>query len=457
MRMVLKHKSLILWLAYVLIVQSYLLISHSKSIIKRLPGYHGDLHFKLETGYVGVGDKEEVQLFYYFVESTNNSEEDPLIFYIPGGPGASALVTFFLEIGPVSSTSDDNNNLTLALNQYAWTQMANIIFIDIPAGTGFSYSETKQGWISSDTNLAILATDFIKKFLTEHPKFKKNPLYIAGISYIGIIVPKITLDLYESNERGDQPTLNIQGYILCSPFTNKFEDFNSRFKYAHRNALISDDIYMSAIKNCQGNFVSTYSANSFCASSLQMYEECTSRINLDNILEPFCDENDPIQDCDNDSYIETWANTDIVQQALHVRQGKVGKWELINQTLHYNQGKNDTFCYSYDIFSSYSYHKKLSTKNCRALIFSGDQDMTFPYVGVEEWITALNVGVEVPWKPFYVDGQVGGYQTKYAENEYSLTFATVKGAGHLVPLTKPKESIALVQRWFNSQPYVSDY
>ncbi|KAF5802906.1 putative peptidase S10, serine carboxypeptidase, alpha/Beta hydrolase [Helianthus annuus] len=60
------------------------------------------------------------------------------------------------------------------------------------------------------------------------------------------------------------------------------------------------------------------------------------------------------------------------------------------------------------------------------LIDSGDHDLTFPYVGVEQWITSLNVQVEVPWKPFYIDGQVGGYITKYAQNDYSLTFATVK-------------------------------
>lgn len=39
---------------------------------------------------------------------------------------------------------------------------------------------------------------------------------------------------------------------------------------------------------------------------------------------------------------------------------------------------------------------------------SGDHDMTFPYVGVEQWIASLNLGVENPWKPFFSEGQVGG-------------------------------------------------
>ncbi|PWA42654.1 Peptidase S10, serine carboxypeptidase [Artemisia annua] len=263
-------------------------------------------------------------------------------------------------------------------------------------------------------------TTYVSEFLIDHPKFLKNSLYLAGISYTGVVLPKITLEIYEGNERGDQPALNIQGYILCSPLTHKFNDFNSRLEYAHRLALISDDIYKSATEYCNGNYVNVDSVNSVCAASLQRYEED-----------------------DFTKVVTKWANMDVVQHALDVRQGKIGKWELINNTMHYQQGKNDTSCYSYDIFSSFSYHKQLTSKKCRALILSGDHDMTFPYVGVERWITSLNLGVEVPWKPYYVDGQVGGYDMKYALNDYSLTFATLKGAGHLVPADKPKETIVL--------------
>ncbi|XP_076939588.1 serine carboxypeptidase-like 13 [Bidens hawaiensis] len=438
------------YFVFVLIVHSLLILqSHSKSIIKKLPGYSGDLPFKFETGYMGIGEKEEIQFSYYFVESMRNPKEDPLIYYISGGPGASGLLSFMDEIGPLSLNKD---NLTLALNPNAWTQMANIIFVDMPAGTGFSYAKTEEGWISSDTILASQATEFIKKFLIDHPTFLRNPLYISGISYVGLIIPRVALDLYEGNERGDQPQFNIQGYTICSPLTDKFKDFNSRLEYAHRVGLISYEVHKSATENCHGNYVNTNSANTICANSLQRYEECTRRINVENILDPFCDENDPTLDCERDyrKALNKWANIDAVQQALNIRQGKVEKWEVINYTLHYQQDKNDTIFYSYDIFSSFSYHKKLSSKSCRALIYSGDHDLTFPYVGVEQWITSLNLDVEVPWIPFYVDDQVGGYETKYAKNNYSLTFVTVKGAGHSIAVYKPKEAWVLAQRWFTS-------
>ncbi|KAF5769446.1 putative sinapoylglucose--sinapoylglucose O-sinapoyltransferase [Helianthus annuus] len=80
-------------------------LSNSKSIIKNLPGFHGDLPFTLETGYVGIGEDDAVQAFYYFVESQRDPLHDPLLLYIAGGPGASGLYPFLCQFVPCASTS----------------------------------------------------------------------------------------------------------------------------------------------------------------------------------------------------------------------------------------------------------------------------------------------------------------------------------------------------------------
>jgi hypothetical protein len=49
--------------------------------------------------YVGVGELDDVQLFYYFVESGRSPKDDPLVLWLTGGPGCSAFSGLVYEIG----------------------------------------------------------------------------------------------------------------------------------------------------------------------------------------------------------------------------------------------------------------------------------------------------------------------------------------------------------------------
>ncbi|KAL4562379.1 hypothetical protein LXL04_034581 [Taraxacum kok-saghyz] len=442
------------------ILAGFISLSSSKSIIKRLPGFDGDLPFTLETGYYGVGKDEAVQIFYYFVESERNPSEDPVLLYLTGGPGTSVLYSMMYQIGPLNFNLETSteDNITLTLNPYPWNRVANMLFIDAPAGAGFSYATTYNATICSDSLLASYAYDFLRKWYTDHPDYLSNPFYVAGISYMGIILPNVALHVYNGNERGNQPQLNIKGVISVSPLTDKFSDFNSRFEFAYRLSLISEDLYESTTQTCKGNYISNELHNVLCANNLQWVNECTSKINLENILDPLCDTTYKDPTCREARYllIGIWANQKDVRKALNVREGTIGKWIIKNESLHYDMGKKDTECYKYDVFSTIPIHKQLLTKKCQYIIICGDHDMTFPHVGTERWIRSLNLPVEKKWEPWFVNSQIAGYQMTYAKSEYRLKYATIKGAGHGVALYKPEEALTMVDGWLASQTYLSD-
>ncbi|KAL0340051.1 UNVERIFIED_CONTAM: Serine carboxypeptidase-like 18 [Sesamum radiatum] len=181
-------------------------------LVETLPGLPDKLPNKLETGYIGVGENEEAQLFYYFLESESNPKEDPFILWFTGGPGCTGLSTILVEMGTfvLDYANCKGGPVALKLNEYAWTKAANILFIDQPVGTGFSYAKTLRSSLANDTLSAKLSYDFLKKWLIDHPKYLENPLYIFGESYAGIIVPLVVNEVYNGIEVGNKPVLNMK-------------------------------------------------------------------------------------------------------------------------------------------------------------------------------------------------------------------------------------------------------
>ncbi|KAH8590567.1 Alpha/Beta hydrolase protein [Bisporella sp. PMI_857] len=138
------------------------------------------------TGWVDVS--EEKRLFFWFFESRANSQEDPVILWLNGGPGGSSLLGLFEEIGPCQVNKDQN---ITERHKHSWTNFANVLFIDQPAGVGFS--SIRNGTTGGPDNLQEAAQDFNKflaVFFTDvFPQFSHLPFHIAGESFGGTYVP----------------------------------------------------------------------------------------------------------------------------------------------------------------------------------------------------------------------------------------------------------------------------
>ena len=98
-------------------------------------------------------------------------------------------------------------------------------------------------------------------------------------------------------------------------------------------------------------------------------------------------------------------------------------------------------------------YPRLIAAGLRVWIFSGDVDGIVPTSGSRTWVEGLKLKETEHWRAWLLpDGafgpQVGGYVTTYQ----GLTFATVRGAGHMVPYTQPARAAHLFEAFLNNAP-----
>jgi len=354
---------------------------------------------------------------------------------------------------------------SLHFNPYTWTQGLNIIYVDAPVGTGFSYSTTQEGYYIDDYEAVSQIYQFLSKWLLAHPQYFENILYVGGDSYSGIPLPMIVQEIFNGNQAGTYPFMNLRGYVLGNPKTDDFLDDNSRIPFAHRLTLISDELFESAKESCNGDYVNVNENNTQCVSDIQEIDELLLQINLMQVLEPNCQTASPRsgkeylnrryleEDIDESLLVQTnpaywcreynyvlagvWANDKSVRAALNVRNGTIGVWKRCNSSIAYTK----------TVSSTVDYHRNLSNTNLRALIYSGDHDLSVTHLGTQYWISLLNLTQYEIWRTWYVDGQVAGYTQKFTNDDFVLTYTTVLGAGHVAPEYRAKECYAMMDRW----------
>ncbi|XP_050283204.1 serine carboxypeptidase-like 13 isoform X4 [Quercus robur] len=434
------------WICSYVLLQILFFSSYatSRSIVKTLPGFDGDLPFKLETGYVGVGEMDDVQLFYYFVESQREPSRDPLLVWLTGGPGCSSFSPFFYANGPLSFDYifSERGLPTLHLNSDTWTKRLNILYIDAPVGTGFSYSKSYEGYYSDDQKTVANLYNFLQKWLIDHPEFAENHLYLGGGSYSGILIPVTVQKIYDANEAGHKPHFNIKGYVLSSPKSDSYLDANSKVPTAHRLTLISDELYklLRGINTLQV-LEPVCAKGSLKADKVDWDQRIL--MSTPNYFLHSLPRNSALWCRDYELLLaEIWANDPSVREALYVREGTKGNWQMCNSSLAYTK----------NILSTIDYHRNLSRTNLRSLIYCADLDMSIPHIATQEMIRSLNLTLDDSWRAWFVDAQVAGYTERYKNNDFYMTYSSVKGAGHVAEEYKPKEVDAMIDRWLAYYP-----
>lgn len=105
-------------------------------------------------------------MFFWHVQQKHLADRQRTVIWLNGGPGCSSMDGLFLEVGPFRLSKEN----TLTENDGSWHEFANVLFVDQPLGTGFSFVDTDH-YISELDQMAEQFLHFMDEFLKLFPEY----------------------------------------------------------------------------------------------------------------------------------------------------------------------------------------------------------------------------------------------------------------------------------------------
>lgn len=166
-----------------------------------LPGMGEFNDFGFFSGYLDIKSSvlnfySSKHLHYVLAKSQRDPENDPLIVWFNGGPGCSSMFGLLQEHGPYVM---EDNSTEFKVNEWSWNKEASVLYIESPAGVGYSYCDSTRYCVSSDDSSSLDNLEAMLSFFKKFPEFQKNDLYLSGESYAGIYVPFLAWRMHEYN------------------------------------------------------------------------------------------------------------------------------------------------------------------------------------------------------------------------------------------------------------------
>ncbi|XP_077247118.1 serine carboxypeptidase-like 35 [Tasmannia lanceolata] len=426
-----------------------------------LPG-QPEVKFSHYAGYVRVRQEDEKALFYWFFEAEGGASEKPLVLWLNGGPGCSSIAYGAAqELGPFLVRNDHSN---LVLNNFSWNKVANLLFLEAPVGVGFSYTNNSEDLHRlGDGITAEDSHAFLINWFQRFPSLKSHDFYIAGESYAGHYVPQLAELIYDRNKQATKDSyINFKGFMIGNAVINDETDQMGMIEYAWSHAIISDQLYHSINKEC--NFKSG-NQTIHCNSAIRGFLQAYSDIDIYSIYTPVCLSDlarksspkllasprsfsqhdlwhklpsgyDP---CTQD-YTEKYFNREDVQKALHANVTKLSyPYTACSDVIEKWNDSPD---------SVLPIIKKLVKAGLRVWVYSGDTDGRVPVTSTRYSINSLGLGMKDGWRAWFNKQQVAGWVVDY---EGGFTFATIRGAGHQVPVFAPDQSLSLISHFLSGK------
>ncbi len=400
--------------------------------VNALPGY-GPVKEKQLAGNLPVAGGC-ANLFFWFFESQDDPEADPVVLWLNGGPGASSFLGLFLENGPYKIKKDPvTGELSLADNPYSWNRHASYLMIDQPAGVGLSGVRESSCYAPNEAVATYQLYQGLLEFFRRYPRYRGADFYLFGESFAGHYLPTLATTILAGNARG-YPRINLRGIGLGDGWVDPLVQQQTYGAYAYVHGLIGpnerkrvDELYQDCARAITASLpVPSVESDKICNRIEKYIGDVAGGINVYDVRK-FGDYQFDV--------IAEYLNQPAVREALHV-DPSIGPWadESAVVAALLELGEQGSTAYLFPPL-----FEKL-----RVLIYNGLYDMDCNFIGTDAWLQGLTWSYatefhSTPRKPWRVNGAVVGH----VRSVVNLTQVLVLEAGHLVPMDRPEVALEM--------------
>ncbi|XP_037719542.1 retinoid-inducible serine carboxypeptidase [Drosophila subpulchrella] len=400
-----------------------------------------------DWGFVDV--RTGAHMFYWLYYTTANVSsytERPLAIWLQGGPGASSTgYGNFEELGPLK--------LDGSYRDWTWVKDMNVMFIDNPVGSGFSYVDGLSYYTTTNKQIALDLVELMKGFYKNHPEFKTVPLHIFCESYGGKMAPEFALELEYAIQRGEIES-NFVSVALGDPWTSPIDSVLSWAPFLLQLGIVDQDghdkIEAAALKTKDYVDRERWTQATLQWSSTQSVVLRESKgVDFYNVETPTLGEQYNVmaraamtpEELMYRTLVKFDVDEDRDQLLEDLMLGPVTEALGINTTVKWGAQSGTTFTRLMTDFMKPAVHivsELLSNTTVKVGVFSGGLDLICATPGAVNWIADMEWTDKASYEAasrvgITVDRVLEGYEKTYGN--FSMFWAN--RAGHMVPADNP--------------------
>lgn len=412
------------------------------------------------SGYLGAGPG--ASYFFWLARSLRQrgagERPVPLVMWISGGPGCSSTLAFLYENGPCRLDGHGDDGWRTHRDPFSWTEEAHVLWVDQPAGVGFSGG--RSGLVDGESGVADHMYEFLGNFFSHFDDLGGDvPFFIFGESYAGHYIPAIAAKIVRENLKPG-PQIPLEGIAIGNGLVVPMTQFVSQPEMAYTggeggsfHGVVDDATYqemIAALPECRRQLdacdrtmtaASCEGASQACEIPMMTPILATGRspydlrISCPSDLQPMCT---------NLTYLTDYLNDPAIQATL----GVVADTSWIPCSMDVGT----PFHLSGDTFESYGPDVAVVLEHgVRAMLYYGDCDYMADWVGGKAWVGELDWPQRSAWNgaadtPFVVSGRQKGRVRSVG----GLTFLQVWHSGHLVPHDQPEAALAMLREFVSA-------